>query len=36
MHQRLRRSLRKWERRVGTKLAGSEWSYLDDAVRGTA
>ena len=34
MHERLRRSLRKWERRMGVKLAENEWRFLDDAVRG--
>jgi hypothetical protein len=35
MHQRLRRSLRKWERWMGVQLADKEWQYLEDAVRGS-
>ena len=35
MHERLRRSLRKWERRMGVQLAENEWRFLEDAVRGS-
>ena len=34
MHQRLRRSLRKWERRTGIRISEREWAALDQAVRG--
>lgn len=32
MHQRLRRSLTKWERRTGIRISEKEWSVLDRAV----
>jgi tRNA A-37 threonylcarbamoyl transferase component Bud32 len=32
MHQRLRRSLRKWERRTGIHISAKEWETLDRAV----
>lgn len=34
MHQRLRRSLRKWERRTGLRVSEREWETLDRAVGG--
>jgi 3-deoxy-D-manno-octulosonic acid kinase len=32
MHQRLRRSLRKWERKTGIRISEREWATLDQAV----
>ena len=34
MHQRLRRSLRKWEHRTGIHISDKEWNTLDQAVVG--
>jgi 3-deoxy-D-manno-octulosonic acid kinase len=34
MHQRLRRSIRKWESRTGIRITEKEWKSLDGAVRG--
>ncbi len=34
MHQRLRRSLRKWEYRTGIHISDKEWDTLDQAVAG--
>jgi 3-deoxy-D-manno-octulosonic acid kinase len=34
MHQRLRRSLRKWERRTGLRVSEREWETLDQAAAG--
>jgi len=34
MHQRLRRSLRKWEHRTGIHISDKEWDTLDQAVAG--
>jgi len=34
MHQRLRRSLRKWEHRRGIHISDKEWDILDQAVAG--
>ena len=34
MHQRLRRSLLKWERRTGLHISGKEWETFDRAVTG--
>jgi tRNA A-37 threonylcarbamoyl transferase component Bud32 len=32
MHQRLKRSLRKWERKTGIRISEREWATLDQAV----
>ena len=34
MHQRLRRSLLKWERRTGLRISEKEWETFDQAVTG--
>jgi hypothetical protein len=34
MHQRLRRSLRKWELRTGIRISDKEWETLDRAITG--
>jgi 3-deoxy-D-manno-octulosonic acid kinase len=34
MHQRLKRSLRKWERRTGLRISEKEWETLDRTVAG--